>query len=217
MGKLKHTFHKVILQLTDISIARPKMNLQITILITFPALFLSTTSGVYSVRPRFVDLYAKEYMTEDINDVLIVNKAAPNCATKSDPYALGWIYFDGSCYLFTSKHTPFKEAESVCEENGAIMAEIYTKKESNFIKSVLNAINPKDGTDYFLGGIDAINSKEIKWQSGHDMTFKDFINGEPKGKMYLHQDYDLNFRWNTKNEGDQDNGFICKRPQETGF
>jgi len=193
------------------------MKLQTITLIALLAFCFSTASGFYSVRPRFLDLYAKEFMTEDINDVLIVNKRAPNCATKSDPYALGWIYFDGNCYLFTSKHTPFEEAETVCEAHNAIMAEIYTKEESDFIKSILNIINPKDGTDYFLGGIDATNAKEIKWQSGHDMTFKDFINGEPKGKIYLHQDYDLDFRWNTKNENDQDNGFICKRPQTTEF
>jgi len=168
------------------------------------------------VRPRFLDVYTNDYMVEDINDVLTLNQAAPNCGTDEDPYALGWIYNRGSCYLFTSKHTPFGEAEQVCKPNGAIMADIYSKEESDFIKSVLNVINPRDGTDYFLGGIDATQSKAITWQSGAPMTFKDFVNGEPAGKMYLHQDYDLAFRWNTKNDGDQDNGFICKRPQQAG-
>jgi len=189
------------------------MEQRIATLVVSVLMLFSGAHANYSVRPRFLDLYAKDYMVEDINDVLTLNKRAPNCATPEDPYALGWIYYDGNCYLFTSKHTPFDEAEKVCESKGAIMAEIYSKEEGDFIKSVLNIINPRDGTDYYLGGVDATKAKEIKWQSGANMTYKDFVNGEPKGKMFLHQDYDLEFRWNTKNVNDNDNGFICKRPQ----
>ena len=54
------------------------------------AAFFSCASGNYSVRPRFLDLYSNEYMVEDINDVLTVNKAAPNCATESD-VASSWM------------------------------------------------------------------------------------------------------------------------------
>ena len=133
------------------------MKIPVVILSFAVAIAYSATFGNQNLRPRFLDIYAKDYMVEDINDVLVTNKAAPNCATESDPYALGWIYYSGNCYLFTSKHTPFEEAESVCENNGAHMAEIYSQEDSEFIKSILNVIKPKVGTDYFLGGVDATN------------------------------------------------------------
>ena len=49
---------------------------------------------------------------------------------------------------------------------GAYLADVLSKDESDFIKSVLNVINPKDGTDYWLGGLDADKNKGMQWISG---------------------------------------------------
>ena len=46
------------------------------------------------------------------------------------------------------------------------MADVLSKDENDFIKSVLNVINPKDGTDYWLGGLDADKNKGMQWISG---------------------------------------------------
>ena len=32
---------------------------------------------------------------------------------------------------------------------------------------MLNVINPKDGTDYFVGGLDADRDKGIQWMTGN--------------------------------------------------
>ena len=40
------------------------------------------------------------------------------------------------------------------------------KEENDWIKSVLNVINPKDGTDYWIGGLDADKDKGMQWMTG---------------------------------------------------
>merc|ERR1711953_1312835 len=65
--------------------------------------------------------------------------AAPECG------GLGWVYHNGHCYLFDSVHTPYLAAEEKCNEVGGYLADVLDGDENNFIKSVLNVINPKDG------------------------------------------------------------------------
>ena len=48
--------------------------------------------------------------------------------------------------------------------------------ENNWIKSVLNVINPKDGTDYWLGGLDANRDGDRKdhgmyWMTGNFLNY----------------------------------------------
>lgn len=87
--------------------------------------------------------------------------AAPEC-----PGGLGWIYYSGACYIFSSVHTPFLKAEEECNEVGGYLADVLTNEENEFIKTVLKAINPKDGTDYWLGGLDADRNKQLQWITG---------------------------------------------------
>ena len=87
--------------------------------------------------------------------------AAPECK-----FGLGWVYFSGACYMFTSFHEDFMKAEELCNEHGAYLADVLTVEENNFIKSVLNVINPKDGTDYWLGGLDADKDRGLQWMTG---------------------------------------------------
>ena len=44
------------------------------------------------------------------------------------------------------------------------------------------------------------------------LQFNDFVAGEPGGRTYLHMDFGLDFRWNTKENNDRDNGYVCKKP-----
>ena len=87
--------------------------------------------------------------------------AAPECRGQ-----LGWVYHNGFCYMFTSYHTPFLEAEEECNEVGGYLADVLTAAENDWIKSVLAVINPKDGTDYWLGGLDADKDKGMQWITG---------------------------------------------------
>lgn len=87
--------------------------------------------------------------------------AAPECRS-----GLGWVYYEGHCYLFTSYHETFLRAEELCNEHGAYLADVKDQKENDFIKKVLNAINPKDGTDYWLGGLDEDGDKQLQWITG---------------------------------------------------
>jgi len=152
---------------------------------------------------RVLDQYAVGTMLEEGKKVA----AAPECK-----FGLGWVYYDGHCYLFTSYHIDYLLAEELCNEQGGYLADVLKKEENDFIKSVLNAINPKDGTDYWLGGLDADRDKGMQWVSGAQMTFNDFKDGEPAGSPYTHMNFDDGFRWDTKDDAnDKDNGFICKR------
>ena len=90
-----------------------------------------------------------------------VRAAAPECKGQ-----LGWVYHKGFCYMFTSYHETFLKAEEECNKVGAYLADIETDEENNWIKSVLNVINPKDGTDYWAGGLDADRNKQMQWITG---------------------------------------------------
>ena len=68
--------------------------------------------------------------------------------------------------MFTSYHETFLKAEEECNKVGAYLADILDDDENNWIKSVLNVINPKDGTDYWAGGLDADRNKQMQWITG---------------------------------------------------
>merc|ERR1712141_893361 len=148
-----------------------------------------------TLRPRFVDSFSTSFMTEEIEGVPTTTAAAPECKG-----SLGWVYYNGHCYMFTSYHVDYLKAEELCNQEGAYLAD------------VLDQINPKDGTDYWLGGLDADRNKGLQWMTGAPMDFNDFIQDEPKGNLYLHMNFDNQFAWDTKNDADdKDNGFICKK------
>ena len=87
--------------------------------------------------------------------------AAPECKGQ-----LGWVYHKNFCYMFTSYHETFLKAEEECNKVGGYLADVLTAEENDWIKSVLNVINPKDGTDYWLGGLDANKDKQMQWVTG---------------------------------------------------
>ena len=117
-----------------------------------------------------------------------------------------------SC-LSCSYHVDYLRSEELCNEHGAYLADILDQAESDFIKSVLTAVNPKDGTDYWIGGMDIDRDKGLQWLTGQPMAFTDFKNkDEPAGQPFLHMNFDAQFKWDTKDDAnDKDNGFICKR------
>ena len=65
-----------------------------------------------------------------------IKAAAPECKGQ-----LGWVYHNGACYMFTSYHADYLEAEESCNEVGGYLADILTEEENNWIKSVLNVIH----------------------------------------------------------------------------
>ena len=98
-----------------------------------------------------------------------VRAAAPECKGQ-----LGWVYHNGFCYMFTSYHETFLKAEEECNKVGAYLADINEEEENNWIKSVLAVINPKDGTDYWAGGLDADRNKQMQWITGTFLCFLPF-------------------------------------------
>ena len=101
-------------------------------------------------------------MTEEIDGVPTTTAAAPQCTG-----SLGWVYNEGYCYMFTSYHVDYLKAEELCNQEGAYLADVLNQNENNFIKSVLNVVNPKDGTDYWLGGLDADRNNGLQWMTGN--------------------------------------------------
>ena len=101
-------------------------------------------------------------MTEEIEGIATKSAAAPECRE-----SLGWVYYNGHCYMFTSYHVDYLKAEELCNQEGAYLADVLDQAENDFIKGVLNQINPKDGTDYWLGGLDADRNKGLQWMTGN--------------------------------------------------
>jgi len=161
------------------------------------------------LRHREIDPFSTGLMQEDG----FKSAAAPECKGQ-----LGWVYRNGFCYMFTSYHETFLKAEEECNKVGGYLADVLDNDENNWIKSVLNVINPKDGTDYWLGGLDANRDGDkqghnMYWMTGNPMTFQNFVKDQPDGNPYAHMDFDQGFAWNAKDDAnDKDNGFICKRP-----
>ena len=94
---------------------------------------------------RLLDEFSTGFMLEDG----VRTSAAPECRD-----GLGWVYYSGHCYLFTSYHEDYFRAEEKCNEAGAYLADVLDGPENDFIKSVLRAVNPKDGTDYWWGNFE---------------------------------------------------------------
>merc|ERR1739844_153150 len=86
-------------------------------------------------RERTIDPFSTELMQEDG----FKSAAAPECKGQ-----LGWVYRNGFCYLFTSYHETFLKSEEECNKVGGYLADVLDNDENNWIKSVLNVINPKD-------------------------------------------------------------------------
>ena len=149
--------------------------------------------------PRFLDQFSTGFMMEDGARAA----AAPECRD-----GLGWVYFNGHCYLFTSYHESYLNAEERCNEQGAYLADVLDQAENDFIKSVLRAVNPKDGTDYWLGAMDIDRDKDMQWLSGKPMTFTNWKNDkEPEGNPWLHMNFDADFAWDTKDDANDKGNF----------
>ena len=88
--------------------------------------------------------------------------AAPECR-----FGPGWIYHDGFCYIISNYHAHFDEAQSLCGDQGAYLADVLTQAEGDWLKGVLGALNPQDGTDYFIGGTDMDGDGAMIWLSGN--------------------------------------------------
>ena len=106
-----------------------------------------------------------------------IKAAAPECKGQ-----LGWVYHNGACYMFTSYHADYLEAEESCNAVGGYLADILTEEENNWIKSVLNVINPKDGTDYFIGGLDHNRDNDMHWMTGKFTLMSFFLFLSPRQK-----------------------------------
>ena len=83
------------------------------------------------------------------------------------------IYKTTICqFSLFSYHETFLKSEEECNKVGGYLADVLDNDENNWIKSVLNVINPKDGTDYWLGGLDANRDGDRKdhgmyWMTGN--------------------------------------------------
>ena len=121
----------------------------------------------------------------------------------------GWHFHNSSCYWFSSTRLDFEPAMDSCAEKGAYLTDILSQEENKFIKDILMVINPKDGTDYWAGGV---KGGGLHWITGAPMIFTDFYQGAKKKKPFLHMNFDKDFAWDTKNDkNDRDNRYICKK------
>ena len=70
-----------------------------------------------------------------------------------------------------------------------------TQRFSNIYKfsSELSGVG-QDGTDYWLGGLDADRDHHMQWMSGAEMKFSDFVKDQPNGLPYLHMNFDNGFK-----------------------
>ena len=159
---------------------------------------LSSCTTVFCLRSRQLSPLSDELMLEEGRLV----PANPSCEE-------GWHYHNTSCYWFSSTRLDFEPAMDNCAEKGAYLTDILDQEENKFIKDILMVINPKDGTDYWAGGV---REGGLHWITGAPMTFTDFYQGAKKGKPFLHMNYDKDFAWDTKNDkNDRDNRYICKK------
>ena len=162
------------------------------------ATLLGGLSTVSCLRPRQLSPMAQELMVEEGRLV----PANPSCEES-------WHFHNSSCYWFSSTRLDFEPAMESCAEKGAYLTDILNKEENKFIKDILMVINPRDGTDYWAGGV---KEGGLHWITGAPMTFTDFYQGAKKRKPFLHMNYDKDFAWDTKNEwDDRDNRYICKK------
>ena len=76
-----------------------------------------------------------------------------------------------SQFSLFSYHETFLKAEEECNKVGGYLADVLDNDENNWIKSVLNVINPKDGTDYWLGGANNGWDGDGTWMGVHPSMY----------------------------------------------
>ena len=119
---------------------------------------------------------SNELMLED--GVLV--PANPSCED-------GWYYHNSSCYWFSTTRMDFHPAMESCAEKGAYLTDILSQEENQFLKDILMVINPKDGTDYWAGGVTKPHG--LHWISGAPMIFNERLlqGSEQVPQVYPHE------------------------------
>merc|ERR1712047_234169 len=175
MGRVKHRLLRAPRYLT-LRILKTVLKMQ-TGHLTAIATILLGLNTICCLRPtRHLDSSSSnELMLED--GVLV--PANPSCED-------GWYYHNSSCYWFSTTRMDFHPAMESCAEKGAYLTDILSQEENTFLKDMLMVVNPKDGTDYWAGGMAKIH----QWVSGANMNFN------------------ANFAWDTKwDMKDRDNRY----------
>ncbi|XP_060078036.1 perlucin-like [Ylistrum balloti] len=127
----------------------------------------------------------------------------------------GWVYYNYSCYLFSSTRTTWRDGRGDCQSKEAYLAEILSEEENNFVQSELRRIKEPEPRIYSLGGTDIHSEGVWLWVStGERIGFTDWGPKEPnnqKGKEHcLTINGFLDYRWNDDNCANEFN-WICER------
>ena len=96
----------------------------------------------------------------------------------------GLHYHNTSCYWFSSTRMDFGKTMDSCAKKGAYLTDILSQEENSFIKDISMVINPKDGTDYWAGGVTKPHG--LHWISDAPMIFTNFYKGANKFNKFIH-------------------------------
>jgi len=143
------------------------------------------------------------------------DQVSPPCTAKCP--SEGWFRRDGvsNCYLFGTEKMNFDEAKQFCTDNGGMLVEPRTKRETRVINKL---INRKAGDDsYWIGLTDQENEGTFLWESDNtEVSYSNWDSNEPnnsRGKEdCVHLRKAVSHRWNDSTCGSKNgNTALCQK------
>ncbi|XP_052090448.1 neurocan core protein-like [Mytilus californianus] len=124
----------------------------------------------------------------------------------------GWIFYETTCYYFSSGTASWQNARTDCNNRNGKLAEPDTSVEISFLRNKANEF----GGTFFIGGTDSLSEGSFKWVSSQtSITITDWYTGEPNNGggeqdcvciAYYHS-----YRWDDI-DCSKTERYICEKP-----
>ena len=124
----------------------------------------------------------------------------------------GWLCFNNSFFKEFMTAVTWNDAQQVCESLNSNLTSIHSAAESDFI---LGQVRSADTNEFWIGFTDRANEGSFEWVDGSDVTYTNWIEGQPDD-FQSNQDCSIfvlnwNFGWDDGTCSSHTRRYICRK------
>ncbi|XP_055789365.1 ladderlectin-like [Salvelinus fontinalis] len=137
----------------------------------------------------------------------VVEEQQEEGAAESDrPCPGGWTKYESRCFMFVNTAMTWPQAENYCLSLEANLASVHNCGENSHLQQlVLKNTGQHQAT--WIGGSDAVKSKQWFWSDGSKFDYQNWEKGEPNNygdiERCLQMNYGDDKKWNDLNCGEK--------------
>ncbi|ESO95476.1 hypothetical protein LOTGIDRAFT_160629 [Lottia gigantea] len=130
-------------------------------------------------------------------------------------YCEGWVSFQGSCYLYTSKIVGnYEKAQELCNGGNSNLVSIESKEENDFVFNFVKKYDGK-GQNLYLGYRYSSMFDKFRWTDGSTSEYSNWADGNGKAKVSggtcaRMRSWDTEHKWENTNCDDSWLFIVCK-------